>query len=120
MKVMKPEQVKPEPVSSALFTGAVSRRTLVPENESAFFNMSIVEFPKGVRNKFHAHESDQVLIVTKGRGIVATDKEQRPVGVGDVIHVKAGEKHWHGAGPDSDFAHITITKPGSKTTQLEQ
>ncbi|MEJ2135424.1 MAG: cupin domain-containing protein [Desulfofustis sp.] len=82
--------------------------------------MSIVSFGKGVRNKFHMHESDQILIVTSGKGIVATEHEQRTVTVGDVILFPKGEKHWHGACEDSEFAHIFITKTGGQNyIQLE-
>lgn len=55
-----------------------------------------------------------MLIVTKGRGIVVTEHETRTVTVGDVIHIPAGERHWHGATDDSDFAHIVITRAGSE------
>ena len=61
--------------------------------------MSVVNFGKDVRNKFHAHDTDQILIVTAGRGYVATEKEKQEVSVGDVIVFPAGEKHWHGAAP---------------------
>ena len=39
--------------------------------------------------------------------------------VGDVIHIKAGEKHWHGAVADAAFSHITLTATGSQTQQTE-
>jgi len=54
-----------------------------------------VNFGKGVRNKLHTHDSEQILIVTAGKGIVATGKEQKTVTAGDVILFSAGEKHWH-------------------------
>src|SRR5262249_21715489 len=34
--------------------------------------------------------------------------------VGDVVQIKAGERHWHGAKADTTMAHITITTVGSK------
>jgi quercetin dioxygenase-like cupin family protein len=49
--------------------------------------MSIVNFGRGVRNKFHAHESDQILIVTAGTGIVATEHEQKTVAVGEELEI---------------------------------
>jgi quercetin dioxygenase-like cupin family protein len=84
-----------------------------------YFNLAVVNFGKGIRNKFHTHSTDQVLIVTSGRGVVATDQEERTVAVGDVVHIPAGEKHWHGATKDSEFSHLALTAAGSKTTQLE-
>ncbi len=104
---------------SPLFTGDnVTIQPLVPEGGD--YNMSIVNFGKGIRNKFHKHESDQILIVTSGKGIVATEHEQRTVTVGDVILFPKGEKHWHGACEDSEFSHIFITKTGGqKYIQME-
>jgi quercetin dioxygenase-like cupin family protein len=53
----------------------------------------------GARNKMHIHSSDQVLFVTKGKDI-ATEADHEVIGVGDVVHIPAEEKHWHGAMPD--------------------
>jgi quercetin dioxygenase-like cupin family protein len=83
------------------------------------FNMSNVNFSAGARNKFHTHSSDQVLIVTAGTGIVATDDGESIVNVGDLVHIPAGEKHWHGATKDSDFSHISLTQVGSTGQPLE-
>ena len=49
------------------------------------FKVSQVNFDRGVRNKFHTHTIEQVLIVTEGKGIVATDKEEITVVPGDII-----------------------------------
>ena len=118
MKIVKISKVHKEPYVRPLFTGPdVTRQALVPDGKE--FNVNIVNFGKGVRNKFHAHNSDQVLIVTAGRGIVATEKEEHVVTEGDVVFFPAGEKHWHGATEDSQFSHIYVTRGGSETTQLE-
>lgn len=120
MKVIKPGQIAAKPATHPLFTGGpVTIQPLLTEKDTKQFNMSVVNFSKGARNKFHAHTSDQVLIVSAGKGIVATDKEEVTVGVGDIIHIPAGEKHWHGATRDSEFSHIYFFAADSKTTQLE-
>ena len=36
------------------------------------------------------------------------------INVGDVVHIKAGERHWHGAKADSTMGHITITAVGGQ------
>jgi len=96
----------------------VTRQVLVPDSKE--FNVNIVTFGKGVRNKFHAHDGEQILIVTVGKGIVATEEEERVVTPGDVILFSAGEKHWHGATEDSEFSHLYVTREGiGPTTQLE-
>jgi len=56
------------------------------------------------------------LIVTSGAGYVATEQEQREIQVGDVVQIKAGERHWYGAKADTTMAHITITTVGSQAT----
>jgi quercetin dioxygenase-like cupin family protein len=114
MKVVKMTQISKESFVHPIFTGPdVTRQVLLPESKD--FNVTIVNFGKGVRNKLHAHDSEQVLIVTAGRGIVATETEQRVVTVGDVILIPAGEKHWHGATEDSEFSHMYVTRSGSET-----
>jgi quercetin dioxygenase-like cupin family protein len=41
------------------------------------------------------------------------------VGLGDTVLIPKGEKHWHGATPDSDFTHISLQSADSTTEQLE-
>ena len=66
----------------------------------------------------HTHSRDQVLFVTAGKGIIATETEEKEITVGDIVHITADEKHWHGATPDSAFSHIALTATGSTTTQF--
>jgi len=118
MHVVRMNDVPKAPRVSPLFTSEeVTAQQLIPEGGD--YNMFVVNFGRGVRNKFHVHESDQILIVTAGKGIVATEEAKREVSVGDIILFPAGEKHWHGATEDSEFSHIYVTRADSKTTQLE-
>jgi quercetin dioxygenase-like cupin family protein len=121
MKIIKTGEIPKNIATSPLFIGGqVIQQPIITPAMSKFFNVSLVTFAPGARNKFHAHTTDQVLIVTAGKGIVATENEQIIVTTGDVIQFPAGEKHWHGATKDSSFAHIYFTGVESKTTQLEQ
>ena len=119
MKIASISHVTKEPRVSPLFDGPVTIQSIVGTDLSDRFRISQVNFDKGVRNKFHSHTIEQILIVTEGRGIVATEKEEITVVPGDVIFFPAGEKHWHGAAPDSTFSHLYVMAPDSKTTQLE-
>jgi len=74
-----------------------------------------VNFSPGARTVFHTHTHPQILYVTKGKGIVATEKEEVVVGPGTLVLFPAGENHWHGATKDSEFSHISITTPGKTT-----
>jgi 4-carboxymuconolactone decarboxylase len=119
MKVIKIDQVPKAPIASPMFTGALTIQSFVDADLSKRFKIQQVNFGKGVRNKFHTHTIEQVLIVTEGRGIVATENEEITVGPGDIVFIPAGEKHWHGATEDSTFSHIYVMSPESKTTQIE-
>jgi len=121
MKVLKPKDIPAQPADSPLFTGGpVTRQPMVTPEMSNDFNIGIVNFSAGARNKMHTHTSDQVLFVTAGKGIIATEAVQEVISVGDVVHIPAEEKHWHGATPDSAFSHIALTAKGSRTTQVEE
>jgi 4-carboxymuconolactone decarboxylase len=119
VKVIKMNQAAKKPTVTPLFTGPVTMQTFVDLDESELFSIRQVNFAPGVRNKFHSHTIEQVLIVTEGKGIVATEAEEVAVTPGDVIFIPADEKHWHGATADSTFSHLYIMSPKSKTTQLE-
>jgi quercetin dioxygenase-like cupin family protein len=119
VKVVKTSDLPRESAVSPLFTGEVFRQLIVDPAESKSFNFSIVNFSAGSRNKFHQHTSDQILIVTEGTGVVATDQEERTVSAGDVILIPAGENHWHGAPGQTPMSHITVQTKDSKTQQNE-
>jgi quercetin dioxygenase-like cupin family protein len=119
MRVVKFSEVKKEPFKNPIFTGPdVTRQALLPDSKE--FDVSVVNFGKGVRNKFHAHDSEQILVVTSGKGMIATETEERVIAAGDIVLIRAGEKHWHGATKDSEFSHIYVNRSGSKLTQLEK
>lgn len=120
MKIIKLKDVRKQKLGSPLFTGDVERQSPVTDDEGADLSVDYVHFPKGVRNKMHLHENDQVLIVLKGSGIVADKAGEFEVSEGDVVWTKGGEEHWHGASDKSDFTHISITRSHTKLTQVEK
>src|SRR5437588_2887 len=85
MKVVRMTDLPREPAVSPLFTGQVFRQSIVDPAESKSFNFSIVNFSAGSRNKFHQHTSDQILIVTEGTGVVATEAGARRRRCMDVV-----------------------------------
>ncbi len=122
MKVIHPADMPEREVSfnAALFTGPARSQTMVDsKDDAAAFSVAYIHFPEGVRNKFHTHSNDQVLIVTEGRGMVATEEREEPLAVGDVAHIPAGEVHRHGAVPGSTMTHVSILPSGTKTEQVE-
>ena len=76
-----------------------------------------VTFEPGCRNNWHIHHSDagggQILLVTGGKGLYQEwGKEAIVLSPGDVVHIPAGVKHWHGASCDEWFQHLAVEVPG--------
>lgn len=120
MKVVHVKDVKKQKLAAPLFTGNVLRQSPITDNEGSDLSIDYVHFPKGIRNKLHRHANDQVLIVTRGKGLVFNKGKLHKVKRGDVIWTKAGEAHWHGASKHSNFSHISVTRSHTKLTQVEK
>jgi len=76
------------------------------------FNCPIgnVTFEAGSRNCWHKHPGGQILLVTGGEGLYQErGMPARRLRAGDVVQILPDIEHWHGAAPDSRFAHIAIT-----------
>ena len=80
-----------------------------------------VVFEPSCRNNWHIHHAKsgggQILLVTAGRGYYQEwGKEARELHPGDVVNIPEGVKHWHGAAPDSWFAHLAVEVPGEEAS----
>jgi quercetin dioxygenase-like cupin family protein len=89
------------------FTGVVRIDPLFEAPDPARARGAHVTFEPGARTNWHTHPLGQTLIVTSGLGRVqcwgGPIEEIRP---GDVVWFPAGEKHWHGASPETAMTHI--------------
>jgi quercetin dioxygenase-like cupin family protein len=94
-----------------------SRQPIINPGDSENYNCGVVNFSQGCTTGWHTHTCDQLLIVTSGSGMVANEREQREINVGDVVHIKAGERLWHGARADTTMGHITITLVGGHASR---
>jgi quercetin dioxygenase-like cupin family protein len=112
MKVVRISDIEAQDGSTnKIFKGKVSVQNIIGESTDEF-RVIVVNFSPGAVNVFHTHTFDQVLYVTEGKGVVATEAEEIVVTPGTVIFIPAGENHWHGATKDSTFSHIAIMPPG--------
>ncbi|MDP6549151.1 MAG: cupin domain-containing protein [Dehalococcoidia bacterium] len=111
------QKVKVNMVGGLMTGKQVYRQSILQPGESTDFNFAIVSFDAGSHTHFHTHSGDQLLVITEGNGKVGNESEVFNVTVGDMVMIPAGENHWHGAPDDTAMSHITITIPGSKTTQ---
>lgn len=78
---------------------------------------SNVTFEPGCRNNWHVHHAEdgggQLLVCVGGRGWYQKwGKPAQQMMPGDIIHIPANVKHWHGAASDSWFSHLAFTVPG--------
>ena len=81
---------------------------------------SNVTFEPGCRNNWHIHHATkgggQMLVCVAGKGWYQEEgKPAVQMLPGDVIHIPANVKHWHGAAADSWFAHLAFEVPGENT-----
>jgi quercetin dioxygenase-like cupin family protein len=122
MRVIKISDLPEKPMDTATPIagwngGPVSRtrQAVIGDGQSDDFRCNVVNFRVGATTGWHMHDCDQILVVTAGKGLVATELEEREIAVGDIVHITAGERHWHGASADSPMSHITVTVPGSQS-----
>jgi quercetin dioxygenase-like cupin family protein len=118
LRVSRISEIAKVPFVHPIFTSKdVTKQAIFSESKE--YDINNVNFGRGTRLKLHSHDSEQILIVTAGKGIVATEQEEVTVTPGDVVFIPAGEKHWHGATKDAEFSHIFIYRRGSRYTQWE-
>lgn len=97
------------PGPSDWFTGTVRIDPLFNPFDSSRVQGASVTFEPGARTAWHTHPLGQTIIVTAGRGLVQRlGGPIEEIGPGDVVWFEPGEKHWHGAAPDTAMTHIAI------------
>jgi quercetin dioxygenase-like cupin family protein len=119
---MKVLTVKDQPSVSAPaenFTSS-ARVTMVAKGEHpSEVGCGFVEFDPGARSNWHTHPKGQLLIVTKGVGLIQEwGKPIQQIKVGEVVWTPPGVKHWHGASPKQSMTHAAVTESdGGKTVE---
>ncbi len=111
MKIININQVEKLDVTEdpLFFGGKVTTQPVLEENHKGEkIQVIMVNFAPGARNKVHTHATEQILIITEGKGIVATNNEEHIVIPGMVVYISPNEEHWHGATDDSTFSHLSI------------
>lgn len=104
---------QPYPIGNAM-TGNpnfIGTAYLYPLSEVKELNVPMfnVTFEPGCRNNWHRHSGGQILIATAGIGYYQEKgKPARRLYPGDIVEITPNVEHWHGAAPDSWFAHIAI------------
>lgn len=107
---------------SEFFTGKTNLNMLVTCDDVWNSSIGNVTFEAGARTNWHIHSGGQILLVTAGEGRYQEEgKDIRILKKGDVVKIPPNVRHWHGAAPKSEFAHISIEPnlPNNQTTWLE-
>ena len=108
---------------SDYFTGTVWMDPVIEAPEPAQIRGVRVSFEPGARTAWHTHPLGQTLYVLQGVGRAQTwggpVREIRP---GDTVWIPPGEKHWHGAAPETGMTHLALQESldGSHVDWLEQ
>lgn len=91
------------------FTGTVWQDPIIEAPDPARLRAVWVRFEPGARTAWHTHPLGQTLVIVSGLGRVQTaGGPVREVRAGDVIWFAPGEKHWHGASPDTAMEHLAM------------
>ena len=104
------------------FSGSVRVDPLFEAPAPARVSGGSVTFEPGARSAWHTHPLGQTLHVVSGVGRVQLWGEPvREIRAGDTVWIAPNEKHWHGAGPDTNMVHIALQEhlDGVHVTWLE-
>ncbi len=91
MKVVRISDIEAQESTSKIFRGRVSMQPIIGENKDEL-RVAVVNFSPGAVNVFHTHTFNQILYVTEGKGIVATENEEIAVTPGTIIFIPTGEQ----------------------------
>jgi 4-carboxymuconolactone decarboxylase len=93
------------------FTGTARIDSSFQTNAPAEMSGARVVFEPGARTAWHTHPLGQTLIVTAGTGRVQRWGDPvDEIRQGDVVWIPPGQKHWHGAAPNSSMTHLAVTE----------
>jgi quercetin dioxygenase-like cupin family protein len=91
------------------FTGTVWQDPIIEAAAPARNRATRVSFEPGARTAWHTHPLGQTLYVISGRGRAQSEGGAiREIRAGDTVWFAPGEKHWHGAAPDTGMVHIAM------------
>lgn len=109
--------------SDKFFTGDVKVQEMTKSNEINNYGTAYVTFAPGARSAWHTHPAGQTLVVISGTCWTQVWNGEKTIAkTGDVIWCPVGVKHWHGASPNEEMTHFTITgmKDGKNVEWLEK
>ena len=109
MKITRSGSVPTRRGATESFTGTVWQDPIIDAPAPARIRANRVSFEPGARTAWHTHPLGQTLHVLYGVGRVqAKGGPVREIRAGDTVWIPPGEKHWHGAAPNTRMVHIAM------------
>lgn len=109
MKIYPAGHAPSRPGSDDWFTGRVRIDPLFNADAPDRVQGALVTFDPGARTAWHTHPLGQTLIVTAGIGRCQSEGGPvRTIRPGDTVIFAPGERHWHGAAPETAMSHIAV------------
>lgn len=108
LKLIRIEKSASVRAPASHFVGDVYRQRLTA-GLSEQLAAGVVYFKDGAHSKPHVHDGDQLLIITEGKGTVATETEEMELTAGDVVFIPGFVRHSHGAQRGHSMTQIAIT-----------
>jgi quercetin dioxygenase-like cupin family protein/alkylhydroperoxidase/carboxymuconolactone decarboxylase family protein YurZ len=111
-EILKIEAIsqKGERITSNNFSGTVYLKMMGANDTTLHTSFGNVTFEPKARTNWHSHPGGQLLFVTDGRGYYqAKGQPARLLRKGDSVEIPRNVVHWHGAAPDSEFAHLAVS-----------
>jgi quercetin dioxygenase-like cupin family protein len=91
------------------FTGRVWQDPIIEAPAPARIRAAFVRFEPSARTAWHTHPLGQTLRVVSGIGRFQTwGGPILEIRAGDTVWIPPGEKHWHGAAPDTEMMHLAM------------
>lgn len=101
---------KGEMINSKNFSGKVWLFMMGAKDSTLHASYGNVTFEPKSRTNWHMHPGGQLLFITEGKGYYqAKGQPARLLHQGDYLEIPPNVVHWHGAAPDSRFAHIAVS-----------
>jgi len=101
--------IKWEDAAPDHFTGKARLKRVTAVDGDPKLRVYRVEFESSARTHWHVHSGVQLLYIDEGQ--CRFQKWGEPVRLaqaGDIVHIAANEKHWHGASPAGRMVHIAV------------
>ncbi len=109
MEVSRAAARPPAAGSGDWFTGNVTITPLFDPKGQSQVGAALVRFEAGARTAWHKHPLGQRLVVLEGTGWIQVEGGPvEAIQAGDVVWCPPDLRHWHGATPTTEMAHIAI------------